>query len=119
MLEHHADFLVVALAITPRDEDLDAHGKAHGQGGEDIIVQACHHGGAQLDGAKVTQESSVGKGDDGLRQVTQHNGVSNAPDFAVGDARFNHAAKLGILRDTLRVEILQKSIQNRKANIIN
>ena len=90
MLKHHADALVVALAITPRDEDLDAHGKAHRQGGEDEIIQARHHGGTQLVGAEVTEESGVGEGDNGLRQVTQHDGVCNAPDFAVGDCRSSH-----------------------------
>ena len=44
----------------------------------------------------MTQESGVGEGDDGLRQVTQHDGVSDAPDLAVGNGGFNHAAKLGI-----------------------
>ena len=96
MLKHHADFAEVALAVTSRDEDLYAYGKTHRQGGEDKIIQARHHGGAQLDGAKVTQESGVGEGDDGLRQVTQHDGVSDAPDLAVRYGGFNHAAKIGI-----------------------
>ena len=96
MLKHHADFAEVALAVTPRDEDLYAYGKAHRQSGEDEVIQARHHGGAQLDGAEVTQESGVGEGDDGLRQVTQHDGVSDAPDLAVRYGGFNHAAKIGI-----------------------
>ena len=94
MLKHYANALVVALAVTPRDEDLDAHGKAHRQGGEDEIIQASHHGRAQFVGAKVTEEGGVGEGDDGLRKVTQHDGIRNAPDFAVGDARCSHAAKI-------------------------
>ena len=53
MLKHHADFAEVALAVTSRDEDLYAYGKTHRQGGEDKIIQARHHGGAQLDGAEV------------------------------------------------------------------
>ena len=96
MLKHHADFAKVALAIPPRDENLYADGKAHRQGGEDEVIQARHHGGTQLDGAEVTQESGVGEGDDGLRQVTQHDGVSDAPDLAVRNGGFNHAAKLDI-----------------------
>ncbi len=67
MLKHHADFAEIALTIPPRDEDLYAHGKAHRQGGKDKVIQSRHHGGAQLDGAKVTQESGIGEGDDGLR----------------------------------------------------
>ena len=96
MLEHHADFAEVALAVTPCDEDLYAHGKTHRQGGEDEVIQARHHGGTQLDGAEVTQECGVGEGDDGLRQITQHDGVSDAPDLAVRNGSFNHATKLGI-----------------------
>ena len=118
MLKHHADFAKVTLAIPPSDENLYADGKAHRQGGEDEVIQARHHGGTQLDGAEMTQECGVGEGDDGLRQVTQHDGVRYAPDFAVGDARFNHAAKLRILWDTLRVEIVQKSFQNLSYLII-
>ena len=83
MLKHHADALVVALAKTPRDENLDAHGKAHRQGGEDKIIQACHHGSTQFIRAKVTEESRVGEGNNGLRKVTQHDGVCDAPYFAV------------------------------------
>ena len=96
MLEHHSNLIEIALAVTPRDKDLYAHGKAHRQGGKDKIIQASHHGGTQLDGAEVPQESGVGEGDDGLRQVTQHDGVSDAPDLAVRNGSFNHAAKLGI-----------------------
>ena len=96
MLKHHANLAEVALAITSRDEDLYAHGKTHRQGGEDEVIQARHHGGTQLDGAKVTQESGVGEGDDGLRKVAQHDGVSDAPDLAVRYGGFNHAAKIGI-----------------------
>ena len=83
MLKHHADFIVVALSETPRNEDLYAHGKAHRQGGEDEIIQARHHGRAQFVGAEVTEESRIGKGNDGLRKVAQHDGISDAPDFAV------------------------------------
>ena len=83
MLKHHADFAEITLTIPPRDENLNAHSKTHRQGGEDEVKQACHHGGTQLDGAKVTQESGVGEGNDGLRQVTQHDGISDAPDFTV------------------------------------
>ena len=83
MLKHHADTLVVALTVTPCNENLNAHGKAHRQGGEDKVIQACHHGSTQLVGAEVTQEGSIGKGDDGLRQVAQHDGVCNAPNFFV------------------------------------
>lgn len=86
MLKHHADFAEVALAITPCDEDLDAHGKAHRQGGKDKVIQARHHRGTQLVGTKVTQESGIGEGDDGLRQVPQHNGVCDAPDFLIGNS---------------------------------
>ncbi len=53
MLKHHTDFAEVALAITPRDKDLYAHGKTHRQGSEDKVIQARHHGGTQLDGAEV------------------------------------------------------------------
>ena len=84
MLKHHADALVVALAVTPRNENLDAHGKAHCQGGENEIIQACHHGGTQFVGAEVTEEGGIGEGNDSLRKVTQHDGVCDAPDFAVG-----------------------------------
>ena len=90
MLKYHADALVVALAVTPRDEDLYAHGKTHRQGGEDEVIQARHHRGTQFVGAEVTEKSGVGEGDDGLCQVTQHDGVCNAPDFAVGDCRSSH-----------------------------
>ena len=96
MLKHHANFVVVALAKSPCDEDLYADGKAHRQGGEDEVIQTRHHGGTQLDGAEVTQESGVGKGDNGLRKVTQHDRVCNTPDFLVCYSGFNHAAKLGI-----------------------
>ena len=96
MLKHHADFAKVALSVTPRDENLYTDGKAHRQSGEDEVIQARHHGGTQLDGAEVTQESGVGKSNDGLCQVAQHDGVSNTPDFLVCYSGFNHAAKLGI-----------------------
>ncbi len=86
MLKHHADFAEVALAVTSRDEDLYADSKTHRQRGEDEVIQARHHGGTQLDGTKVTQESGIGKGDDGLRQVPQHNGVCDAPDFLIGNS---------------------------------
>lgn len=96
MLKHHTDFVVVALAKSPCDEDLYADGKAHRKSGEDEVIQTRHHGGTQLDGAEVTQESGVGKSDDGLCQVAQHDGVRNTPDFLVCYSGFNHAAKLGI-----------------------
>ena len=83
VLKHHADALVVALAETPRNENLDAHSKAHRQGGEDEVIQACHHRGTQFIGAEVAQEGSVGEGDDGLSEVTQHDGVCDAPDFFI------------------------------------
>ena len=83
MLKHHADAFIVALAVTPRDENLNAHGKAHRQGGEHEIIQPRHHRSTQLVGTKVAEESSVGEGNDGLCQVTQHDGVCDAPDFFV------------------------------------
>ena len=83
MLKHHADFIVVAFAETPRNEDLNANGKAHRQCSEDEIIQARHHGRAQFVGAEVTEESRIGKGNDGLRKVAQHDGVCYAPDFAI------------------------------------
>ena len=83
MLKHHANALGVALTVTPRDKNLDAHGKAHRQGGKDEVIHACHHGSTQLVGAEVTQEGSIGEGDDGLRKVAQHYGVCDAPDFFV------------------------------------
>ena len=103
VLKHHADFAEIALAITPRDEDLYADGKAHRQGGENEIIQARHHGGTQFDGAKVTQKSGVSKGDNCLRQVSQHDGVSNAPDFFVCNGGFNHVTKLAFLPDTKNI----------------
>ena len=93
MLEDHADLFQVALAEAPCDEDLDAHGESHGQGGEHVIEEAGHHGGAQLDGAEMSQKSGVGEGDDSLREVTQHDGVGDAPYLSVGDGGF-HAAKV-------------------------
>ena len=95
MLKYHANLAEVALTIPPRDEDLYADSKTHRQGGEDKVTQARHHGGAQLDGAEVTQESGVSKGDDGLRKITQHDGVRDTPDLSVRNGGFNHAAKLG------------------------
>jgi hypothetical protein len=100
MLKHNTDFAEVALTETPRDEYLYAHSKTHRQGGEDKIIQSRHHGGTQLDGAEVTQESGIGEGDDGLRQVTQHDGVSDTPDFFVCNGSFNHVTKLAFLPDT-------------------
>ena len=85
VLKHHADTFVVALTKASCDEDLYAHSKAHRQGGEDKVIQARHHRSAQLVSAEVAEESGIGKGDDGLRQVTQHNGVRDAPDFLIGD----------------------------------
>ena len=38
MLKHHTDALVVALAVSPRDENLYAHGKTHRQSSEDKII---------------------------------------------------------------------------------
>ena len=95
VLEHHADFAEVALAETPRYEDLDAHGKAHRQGGEDEIIQARHHRRAQFYSAEVTEEGCVGEGNDGLRKVAQHDWISDAPNLAVRNGGFNHAAKIG------------------------
>ena len=100
MLKHHTDFAEVALAVTPCNENLNANGKAHRQGREDEIIQARHHGGTQLDGAEVTQESGVGEGNDGLRQVAQHDGISDAPDFFVCNCGLNHVTKLAFLPDT-------------------
>ena len=94
MLKHHTDFTEVALAEASRDKDLDAHGKAHRQGGEDEIIQARHHGGTQFVGAKMTKKGCISEGDDGLRKVAQHDGICNAPDFLVGNGGFNHGAKL-------------------------
>ena len=71
MLKHHTDFAVVALAEAPCDKYLNTNGKAHRQGGEDEVIQACHHGATQLVGTKVPQESGVGEGDDGLRQISR------------------------------------------------
>ena len=108
MLKYHADFLQVALAETPRDKNLDANGKAHGQGSKNIVIQTRHHGGAQLDGTEMAKKSGIGKGDDGLRQITQHNRVGDAPNLAVGDARFNHAAKIKISWKTFRIKICHR-----------
>ena len=101
MLKHNTDFAEVAFAIPPRDEDLNSYRKAHRQSGEYKIIQARHHGGTQLVGAKVTQESGVSKGDDGLRQVAQHDGVSDAPDFPIGNSQFYHGAKILFFDKTL------------------
>jgi hypothetical protein len=90
MLKHHANLAEVALTIPPRDENLYADSKTHRQGGEDKIIQARHHGGTQFDGAKVTQECGVSKGDDGLRKITQHDGVRDTPDLSVRNGGFNH-----------------------------
>ena len=103
MLKHHADFAEVTLAIPPCDENLNAHGKTHRQGGEDEVKQACHHGGTQFDGAEVTQESGIGEGDDGLRKVAQHDGVSDAPDFFVCNGGSNHVTKVAFLPDTKNI----------------
>ena len=83
MLKHHADALVVTLAVTPRDENLDAHSKAHRQGGEDEVIQARHHGGTQLVGAEVAQKSRVSESDDSLCEIAQHDGIRDAPDLAI------------------------------------
>ena len=101
MLKYHTDFAEVAFAIPPRDEDLNSYRKAHCQRGEDEVIQTCHHGGTQFVGAEVTQESGVSKGDDGLRKVAQHDGVSDAPDFPIGDCRFYHGAKILFFDKTL------------------
>ena len=103
MLKHHTDFAEVALAVAPCDKDLNAHSKTHRQGGEDEIIQARHHGGTQLNGAEVTQESGIGEGDDGLRQVTQHDRVCDAPNFFVCNGGFNHVTKLAFLPDTKNI----------------
>lgn len=95
VLKHYTDAFVIALTITPSDENLDAHGKAHRQGGENEIIQSRHHGSTQLVGAKMTKESGISKGDDGLRKVAQHDGICDAPNLAVGNGGFNHVTKLG------------------------
>ena len=100
MLKHHANFAEVALAIPPRDENLYAHGKAHRQGSENEVIETSHHGGTQLDGAEMTQESGIGEGNDGLRKVAQHDGVSDAPDFFVCNGGSNHVTKVAFLPDT-------------------
>ena len=67
MLKHHANALVVALAVASRDEDLDTYGKAHRQGGEDEVIQARHHRRAQLVRAEMAQKRRIREGNDGLR----------------------------------------------------
>ena len=96
MLKHHPDAFVVSLAVTSGDKDLYTNGKAHCQGGEYEIIQTRHHGGTQLVGTEMAHKSSIGEGDDSLRQVTQHDGVRDAPDFAIGDGSLNHVTKVGI-----------------------
>jgi hypothetical protein len=44
----------------------------------------------------MSQKSGVGESDDGLRQVTQHNRVRDAPNLTVRNSGFNHVTKLGI-----------------------
>jgi hypothetical protein len=44
----------------------------------------------------MAEESSISKGDDGLRQVTQHNGVRDTPNLTIRNGGFNHGTKLGI-----------------------
>ena len=83
MLKHLADFLEIAFAKTTRDKYLNANGKAHGQSGKHIILKARHHGGTHLDGAQMTQKSGIGKSDDGLGQIAQHDGIGNAPNLTV------------------------------------
>lgn len=83
MLKHYADALIFALAEASSDKNLNSNGEAHRQSGEHIIVQAGHHGGAQLVGAEVTQESRIGKGDDGLCKIAQHDGIGDAPNLSV------------------------------------
>ena len=114
MLKHHADALVVALPETPGDENLDAHGKAHRQSGEDEVIQARHHRGTQLIGAEVAQKRGVGKGDDGLRQVTQHDGVSNAPDFLICNSSFEHQESFFVIKKRIQL-LYQQSHRNTPA----
>ena len=105
MLKHYTNALVIAFAVTPRNENLYAYGKAHRQGGENEIIQSRHHRGTQFISAKVTEKGSIGKGNDGLRQVTQHDGVRDAPNFAVGDARCSHAAKIEKSTQNMRFRV--------------
>ena len=86
MLEDDTYLLVVTLAEASGDEDLDAHGESHGEGGEHIIEQPRHHGGTQLVGAEMSQKRRVGEGDDGLRQIAQHDGRGDSPNLTVGNA---------------------------------
>jgi hypothetical protein len=44
----------------------------------------------------MPEESGIGEGDDGLRQVTQHDRVRDAPNLAVRNGGLNHVTKLGI-----------------------
>ena len=101
MLKHHPDFAEVTLAIPPRNENLYTDGKAHCQRGEYKIIQARHHGGTQFVGAEVPQESGICEGDNSLGKITQHDGVSDAPDFPIGNSRFYHGAKILFFDKTL------------------
>ena len=106
MLEDDADLLQVTFAETSCDKNLDAYGEAHGQCGEHEIEEASHHGGAELVGAKMPEEGRVSKGNDGLRQIPQHDGIGDPPDFAVGDTRLDHGAKVRFLRYCERDEAI-------------
>lgn len=91
VLKHHADLLIFSFAVTPRDKNLDAYGEAHCQGGKNEVVQSSHHGGTQLVGAEMAEESRVGESDDGLGKVAQHDGIGNTPNLAVGYTCRSHA----------------------------
>ena len=94
MLENHANLPQIFLSEASGDEDLDTHSETHCQRGEHIVEQACHHRGTQLNGAQMPQKGRIGEGDDGLCQHAQHDGIGDAPDFAVGDRGFQHDAKI-------------------------
>ena len=113
MLKHNADAFVVAFAVTSGDEDLYAYGKTHRQSGEDEVIQARHHGATQLVGTEVAKECGIGKSDDGLRKVTQHDGISNAPDFFVRNGGSYHAAKIVFYG----ICFAKKSIKNQLQNL--
>ena len=88
MLENHTYLFQITFTVAPGDEDLDAHRKTHCQRSEYVIEQACHHRRSQFYSAQMPQESRVGKSDDSLCQIAQHNGIGNTPYFAIGDRGF-------------------------------
>ena len=83
MLKHLSYLLEVAFAKASRDENLNADGKAHSQSGEHKIIETRHHGGTQLNGAQMAQKGGVGKSDDGLRQIAQHDWRGDAPNLTI------------------------------------